>query len=340
MIQVEGLTKKFGGFTAVDNISFRVENKEIVGFLGPNGAGKTTTMRILTSYLAPTSGKAAIAGFDVVRNSLEARKRIGYMPESVPFYSEMRVKEYLTFRAKLKGVPRKERTSRISEVLERCRVKEVENKIIGYLSKGYRQRVGLAEAIIHNPPILILDEPTIGLDPHQIKQTRELIKELGNNHTIIISTHILPEVEMVCNRVIVIHQGKIAAMDTLSNLIKSQKIKLDIRGAISEIINVLKQIEGVKNISYAPAFADASAGREDNSWNIMTIELTGEKDIREDIYHKILENKWVIREFKTERMSLEDMFIRITAREQLQPEADVPSCPPLAGEAETKNNKQ
>ncbi|MFH0888042.1 MAG: ATP-binding cassette domain-containing protein [Planctomycetota bacterium] len=319
MIQVEGLTKKFGSFTAVNNISFRVDSKEIVGFLGPNGAGKTTTMRILTSYLAPTSGKASIAGFDVVRNSLEARKRIGYLPESVPFYPEMRVREYLIFRAKLKNVPRKERTSRISEVMERCRIKEVENKIIGYLSKGYKQRVGLAEAIIHNPPILILDEPTIGLDPHQIKQTRELIKELGQNHTIILSTHILPEVEMLCNRVVIIHQGKIAAMDTLSNLIKEQKIKLDIRGTISEIIDVLKQIEGVKSISSI----------EDNSWNIITIELTGEKDIREDIYRKILENKWVIREFKTERMSLEDMFIRITAREQFQPAAG--GSPPLVG---------
>jgi ABC-2 type transport system ATP-binding protein len=323
MIQVEELTKKFGGFTAVDNISFTVENKEIVGFLGPNGAGKTTTMRILTSYLAPTSGKATIDGFDVIRESLEARKRIGYLPESVPFYPEMRVREYLTFRAKLKGVPRKERTSRISEVVERCRIKEVENKIIGYLSKGYRQRVGLAEAIIHNPPILILDEPTIGLDPHQIKQTRELIKELGQNHTIILSTHILPEVEMLCNRVVIIHQGKIAAMDTLSNMIKEQKIKLDIRGTISEIVNVLKQVEGVENISYT----------EDNTWNIITIELTGEKDIRENIYQKILENKWVIREFKTERMTLEDMFIRVTAREQFQTEAAPPP-------AETKNSNQ
>jgi ABC-2 type transport system ATP-binding protein len=323
MIQVEGLTKRFGSFTAVDNISFRVENKEIVGFLGPNGAGKTTTMRILTSYLAPTSGKATIAGFDVVRDSLEARKRIGYLPESVPFYPEMRVNEYLTFRAKLKGVPRKDRTAKINEVMERCRVKDVEHKIISYLSKGYRQRVGLAEAIIHNPPILILDEPTIGLDPHQIKQTRELIKELGKDHTIILSTHILPEVEVVCNRVIVIHQGKIAAMDTLNNLIKDQKIKLDIRGTAADIVNILKQIDGVKSIAYV----------EEGGWNNMTIELTGEKDIREDVYRKIMENKWVIREFKTERMTLEDMFIRITAREQYQPEAE-------PAPAETKTNIQ
>lgn len=315
MIKVEGLTKKFGGVAAVDNISFNVEKQEIVGFLGPNAAGKTTTMRILTSYIGPTSGKATIAGFDVVRNSLEARKLIGYLPESVPFYPEMRVREYLSFRAKLKGMPAHERKSRIPEVLERCRVKDVEHKIIAHLSKGYRQRVGLAEAIIHNPPILILDEPTIGLDPHQIKQTRELIKELGKNHTIILSTHILPEVEMLCDRVIIIHQGRIAAMDTLANLIKEQKLKLEIRGhaigraaaadTIAEIENALKQIEGVKSVSSVPG----------DPWHIVTIELATDKDIREDVYQKIMQNQWVLREFRTERTTLEDRFIGITAKE-------------------------
>ncbi|MDI6732926.1 MAG: ATP-binding cassette domain-containing protein [Planctomycetota bacterium] len=306
MIQVEGLSKKFGDFTAVDNISFRVDSGEIVGFLGPNGAGKTTTMRILSSYIAPTSGKASVGGFDVVRNSLEVRKRIGYMPESIPFYTEMRVKEYLSFRAKLKGVARKERRNRIAFVSERCRIKEFENKIIGHLSKGQRQRVGLADAIIHNPPILILDEPTIGLDPHQIKQTRELIKELGKDHTVILSTHILPEVGMLCNRVIIIHQGRIAAMDTLSNLVKEQRIKVEIQGPISDIENTLKQIENVKSVSYTT----------DNLWNIITIELSEVRDIREQVYQKIMENRWIIREFKTERTTLEDIFIKITAREE------------------------
>ena len=305
MINVEGLTKKFGGFTAVNNISFSVEKGEIVGFLGPNGAGKTTTMRVLTSYLAPTAGKASIGGFDVVRNSLEARRQIGYLPESVPFYTEMRVREYLLFRAKLKGVPSKDRTARLAEVMEKCRVKEFEHKVIGYLSKGQRQRVGLADAIIHNPPILILDEPTIGLDPHQIKQTRELMKDLGKEHTVIISTHILPEVEMMCNRVIIIHNGRIAAMDTLSNLIKEQKIKLEVRGNPADIKNTLKQVAGVKDIACI----------ENDSWCTVDIALTGDNDIRENIYHKIAENKWVLREFKTERTTLEDKFIQITAKE-------------------------
>jgi ABC-2 type transport system ATP-binding protein len=305
MIQVENLTKKFGNVAAVDGVSFNVENREIVGFLGPNGAGKTTTMRVLTSYLAPTSGRAAVAGFDVVRNSLEARKRIGYLPESVPFYPEMRVREYLSFRAKLKAVPRKQRKQRLDEVMERCRVKDVEHKIIGHLSKGYRQRLGLAEAIIHNPPILILDEPTIGLDPAQIRQTRELIKELGQDKTVILSTHILPEVEMLCNRVIIIHQGKIAIMDTLNNLVKDQKIKLEITGNINDITETLKQLPGIKNISFT----------QQDLWYVVTIELSNNEDIRDIVYQKIVQNQWGIREFKTERTTLEEMFIRITTRE-------------------------
>jgi len=305
MIKVEGLTKKFGGVAAVDNVSFSVEKQEIVGFLGPNAAGKTTTMRVLTSYIAPTSGKAIIAGFDVVRQSLDARKHIGYLPESTPLYPEMRVREFLSFRAKLKGMPAAERRTRISEIIERCRVKDVENKIISYLSKGYKQRVGLADAIISNPPILILDEPTIGLDPHQIKQTRELIKELGKDHTIILSTHILPEVEMLCNRVIIIHQGRIAAMDTLANLIKERRIKLEIKGNIAEIENALKQLKGIKNISSIT----------NNGWDNITMELDTDNDIREEVYNKIILNQGIIREFRTERTTLEERFIGITTKE-------------------------
>jgi len=313
MIKVENLSKKFGGFTAVDNISFSVEKGEIVGFLGPNGAGKTTTMRVLTSYLAPTDGKASIGGFDVVRNSLEARKQIGYLPESVPFYPEMRVREYLNFRAKLKGVPSATRTARLAEVMEKCRVKEFEYKVIGHLSKGQRQRVGLADAIIHNPPILILDEPTIGLDPHQIKQTRELMKDLGKEHTVIISTHILPEVEMICNRVIIIHHGRIAAMDTLGNLIKEQKIKLEVRGNPNDIKNTLKQLAGVSDVACTEPKGTASS--EKDTWCTVDIALAGDKDIRENVYNKIAENKWILREFRTERTTLEDKFIQITAKE-------------------------
>ncbi|MEW6026384.1 MAG: ATP-binding cassette domain-containing protein [Planctomycetota bacterium] len=315
MITVEGLTKKFGGFTAVDNISFSVEKGDIVGFLGPNGAGKTTTMRILTSYIAPTAGKASIAGFDVVRDSLEARRQIGYLPESVPFYPEMRVREYLNFRAKLKGVPSNTRSARLAEVMEKCRVKEFEHKVIGHLSKGQKQRVGLADAIIHNPPILILDEPTIGLDPHQIKQTRELMKELGKDHTVVISTHILPEVEMICNRVIIIHRGQIAAMDTLGNLVKEQKIKLEVRGNPNDIKNALSPLAGVRDIACSekdtPSSAEDSAGK----WCAVDIALAGDDDIRENVYNKIAENKWILREFRTERTTLEDKFIQITAKE-------------------------
>ncbi len=315
MITVEGLTKKFGGFTAVDNISFSIAKGEIVGFLGPNGAGKTTTMRVLSSYLAPTDGKASIAGFVVVRNSLDARRQIGYLPESVPFYPEMRVREYLNFRAKLKGVPAASRTARLAEVMEKCRVKEFEHKVIGYLSKGQRQRVGLADAIVHNPPILILDEPTIGLDPHQIKQTRELMKDLGKEHTVIISTHILPEVEMICNRVIIIHHGRIAAMDTLANLIKEQKIKLEVRANPADIRNALKQLDGVKDVTCTDLSAPYGAQAGKDTWCTVDIALTGDKDIRENVYHKITENKWILREFKTERTTLEEKFIQITAKE-------------------------
>ncbi len=209
MIQVEKLTKYFGAVLAVDNVSFQVDQGEVVGFLGLNGAGKSTTMRILTTYLPATSGVAKVAGFDVMTQSLEVRRRIGYLPESVPLYSEMRVDEYLGYRAKLKGVPRKERPGRLDYCLDRCRLREVRWRLLGTLSRGYRQRVGLADAIIHDPPILILDEPTAGLDPIQIRETLAFIKELGESHTVLLSTHILPEVEAICERAIIIDRGRI-----------------------------------------------------------------------------------------------------------------------------------
>src|SRR5438093_3475295 len=209
MIQVEHLTKYFGPVLAVDDVSFTVDKGEIVGFLGLNGAGKTTTMRILTSYLPATSGVARVAGYDVMMQSMEVRRNIGYLPESVPLYPEMRVEEYLNYRAKLKGVDRKERHKRIDFCLDRCRIREVRRRLLGTLSKGYRQRVGLADAMIHDPPILILDEPTVGLDPLQIRETLGLIRSLGQNHTILFSTHILAEVEAICERVIIIQRGRI-----------------------------------------------------------------------------------------------------------------------------------
>src|SRR5579864_3591930 len=218
MIKVEGLTKRYARAVAVDNISFEVEKGQIVGFLGPNGAGKTTTMRVLTCFLPPTKGSASVAGFDVLEQPFEVKKRIGYLPETPPLYPEMEVKEYVTFVGKLKGVPKADLAKRVDQVIERCAIGDVQTKLIGKLSKGYRQRVGLAQAIIHNPDVLILDEPTAGLDPKQINETRDLIKSLAGDHTIILSTHILPEVEQTCQQVIIISKGKLVATDTVDNL--------------------------------------------------------------------------------------------------------------------------
>jgi len=218
MIEVEGLTKHYRDFTAIEDITFRVEKGEIVAFLGPNGAGKTTTLRILTGYLPATEGKVAVCGFDVFEKPMEVKRRIGYLPEQPPVYNDMRVTEYLRFVAKIKGVPRKERNEAMERVMQRCALTDVSDRIIGKLSKGYKQRVGLAQAMIHDPEVLILDEPTIGLDPKQIIEIRELIKSLSGEHTIILSTHILQEVTMICQRVLIISQGRIVADDTLENL--------------------------------------------------------------------------------------------------------------------------
>ena len=219
MIKVENLTKRFAGQAAIQDLNFEVGKGEIMGFLGPNGAGKSTTMRILSSFMPPTSGRATIAGFDIFEQSLQARAHLGYMPENVPLYNDMRVTEYLNYRAALKSVPHRRISERVGDVKELCGLKDVEKKLIGALSKGYRQRVGLADALVHEPDLLILDEPTSGLDPNQIRQVRDLIKNLGKQHTILLSTHILPEVEMTCSRVIIIHKGKIEACDTPENLL-------------------------------------------------------------------------------------------------------------------------
>src|SRR5256886_8107698 len=223
MIKVENLTKRYAGQTAIQDLNFEVNQGEIMGFLGPNGAGKTTTMRILAGFMPPTSGRATVAGFDVFEQSLQARAPLGYMAENVPLYSDMRVTEYLNYRAALKGVQHRRVAERVGDVEELCGLKDVKKKLIGALSKGYRQRVGLADALLAEPDLLILDEPTIGLDPNQIRQVRELIKNLGGKRTVLISTHILPEVEIMCSRVIVIHKGKIRASDTAENLLKNQR---------------------------------------------------------------------------------------------------------------------
>src|SRR6201996_6859371 len=253
MIQVENLSKKYARHVAVNNISFSVEKGDIVGFLGPNGAGKTTTMRILTCFLPPTEGKARVAGFDVFEQSFEVKKRIGYLPEAPPLYPEMSVEDYLNFVARLKNVPSADINTRTAQVMERCAVADAKSKLISKLSKGYRQRVGLAQAIIHNPDVLILDEPTSGLDPKQITETRELIKGLSGEHTIILSTHILPEVEAVCRKVIIINRGRLVATDSVEHLKSSglgNTIQVQVETAgLADAASVQRRLEQVPGVS-------------------------------------------------------------------------------------------
>jgi ABC-2 type transport system ATP-binding protein len=315
MIQVENLTKYFGPILAIENVSFEVWRGEIVGFLGLNGAGKTTTMRILTSYLPATSGIARVAGFDVMTQSMDVRRNIGYLPESVPLYLEMRVEEYLDYRAKLKGVDRKQRQKRIDYCLERCRIREVRRRLIGTLSKGYRQRVGLADSLVHNPAILILDEPTVGLDPLQIKQTLGLIKDLGQEHTILLSTHILAEVEATCERVIIIKRGRICLDRKLSELATDKaRIVLEVRGPSEQVAGVLRATEGVRDLAGEPVEDGITA------FEVRTHE---DRDLREVIFQRVAKNGWTIRRLDLRRPSLEDHFVSVMLREH----DVVPSAP-------------
>jgi ABC-2 type transport system ATP-binding protein len=310
MIRVENLTKRYAGVTALADVSFEVQPGEIVGFLGPNGAGKTTTMRILTGFIPATSGRAEVAGFDVFENSLEVRRRVGYMPENNPLYVDMRVKEYLKFRAKLKGLSGARRKERIAQVVELCGVKDVYRRVIGQLSKGYRQRVGLADALLAEPDLLILDEPTIGLDPVQIRQVRQLIKDLGTQHTILLSTHILPEVEMTCNRVMIIHRGKILASDTPDNLKRTLHagglIIVEVGGPASEVQAHLGRVEGVDSVR---------AQIIDDHYVRVTVQPKTGADPREAIYHAVAGNGWTLRELSHARTTLEDIFVQITREE-------------------------
>ena len=310
MIEVKNLTKRFVNTVAVDNITFTVQDNEILGFLGPNGAGKTTTMRILACFMPATSGKAFVEGYDVFTQSLEVRRRIGYMPESVPLYPEMRVTEYLHFRAKLKGLSRADRMKRVEQVIEDCWLDEVRRKLIGHLSKGYRQRVGLAEALVHSPKVLILDEPTIGLDPNQIRQTRKLIKQLGREHTVLLSTHILPEVEMTCDRVIIINEGRIAAMDTLDGLVadanKNIQIRLVAKGPAGQIKAALESVDGVRKVS-------CQEGPEVHAFRI---QAPADDALREAMFRKITDNGWALLELTPKAETLEDKFVEIIATEK------------------------
>ncbi len=300
MIQVDGLVKNFGSVLAVNDISFQVDKGEIVGFLGPNGAGKTTTMRILTCFIPPTSGSATVAGYDVMKQSVQVRSRVGYLPESVPLYPEMRVREFIDFRAKLKGVPRKDRPKKIDMVMDRCRIRDVQRKLVGTLSKGYRQRVGLAEAMVHDPDILILDEPTVGLDPIQIKETRKLIKALGEQHTILLSTHILPEVEMICERVIIIAGGRIALSKTLKDMQAGAVITLEVRGPQHKVKSMLETIDGVATIDPREVKDGLAA---------FDIRTHQDQDLRESISQRVSQNGWTIRQLDLRRPTLEDQFI-------------------------------
>jgi len=315
MINVQDLTKRYARNTAVDHISFNVEKGQIVGFLGPNGAGKTTTMRMLTCFLPPSSGSANVAGFDVLEQPLEVKRRIGYLPETPPLYPEMETAEYLAFVGKLKGLSGSELNKRIDFACERCAIADVKKRILGKLSKGYRQRVGLAQAIIHNPDVLILDEPTAGLDPKQINETRDLIKGLAGDHTIILSTHILPEVEQTCEQVIIINKGKLVATDSVQNL------QARARGAESVLVEVagqngnldlavvqkrLEQVRGVSRVQYKTSHANR---------NVFEIE-SRKGFVRGDLARAVVEAGWDLNELRSAAMSLEEVFLQLTGSEK------------------------
>lgn len=306
MVEVQELTKLYRGRPAIDRISFQVGEGEVVGFLGPNGAGKTTTMRILSGFLSANSGTARVAGFDVERESLEARKRIGYMPEDVPLYEDMRVAEYLRFRARLKGLDRDATRRRVGEVMELCGLTGCQRSLIGVLSKGFRQRVALADAFVHEPKLLILDEPTNGLDPNQIRQVREMIRELGKNHTILLSTHILPEVEMTCGRVIILDEGRIKASgrpEELSARLRGGMVTAEIKGAPERVRPLLAGIKGVRKVD------QAGDGPE---WYSYRVSYAGEDDPRREVFLAASEQRWELRELTKAEASLEEVFADLT----------------------------
>ncbi|MGE0702913.1 MAG: ABC transporter ATP-binding protein [Vicinamibacterales bacterium] len=310
MIEVQHLTKRYGPFTAVNDVSFRVERGEILGFLGPNGAGKTTTMRILTGYMPATEGKAVVAGFDVFDQPIEAKRRTGYLPETPPLYPDMTVAEYLSFVAKIKGVPPGERRERIRATMERTRIADMADRLCTKLSKGYRQRVGLAQALIHNPDVLILDEPTAGLDPKQIIETRELIKELAGDHTVVLSTHILPEVSQTCQRVVIINKGQVVAVDTPDGLTGrlrgAETMYLEVDAIGTDAAPVLAEVPGVTRVV-----------ETDRREAIVAYEVESDRghDVRRDLARAVVGQGWGLLELRPMRMSLEDIFLSLTTEE-------------------------
>ncbi len=305
MIEARNLSKHYGSHRAVNDISFTVHEGEIVGFLGPNGAGKTTTLRILTCFMPATSGSAMIAGHDVLTESMKVREVVGYLPESVPMYPEMRVREYLRFRGKLHNMDRSSREAAIGRVVERCWLRDVIDRPIGHLSKGYRQRVGLADALLHNPKVLILDEPTIGLDPAQIRETRSLIRELTQEHTVVLSSHILPEVEATCQRLIIIHQGRLVASGTPDEL----------RERITGEANLIAELKGPqRDVTEAVGkLAGVTAVRAEMHEDWTRVNVSTQRDVREEIYKLANEKHWPLRELRRDIATLEDFFVKIVA---------------------------
>jgi len=315
MIKVTDLTKRYARTIAVDQISFEVAKGQIVGFLGPNGAGKTTTMRMLTCFLPPSAGTAMVAGFDVLEQPLEVKKRIGYLPETPPIYPEMETLEYLRFVGKLKGLSGANLQKRVDYVCERCAIADVKNKLLGKLSKGYRQRVGLAQAIIHNPDVLVLDEPTAGLDPKQINETRDLIKDLAGEHTIILSTHILPEVEQTCEQVIIINKGKLVATDSVRNLQArargAESVVLEIAARTGPLDNAivqhkLKQVAGVSQVL---------CKRQGDTQAVFEVESEKGRLVRGDLARAVVQAGWDLNELRPTAMSLEEIFLQLTGSE-------------------------
>ena len=309
MIEVRELSKHYGDVVAVENISFRAEQGVILGFLGPNGAGKTTTMRMLTCYLPPSQGEAKVAGFDVFEESREVRKRIGYLPEQPPVYHDMTVKSYLRFVAKIKGVSSSALNGRLDETMEKTGIAHHQNTVIGHLSKGYRQRVGLAQALIHEPEVLILDEPTVGLDPRQIIEIREMIKGLGGDHTVILSTHILSEVSMTCGQLVIINNGRIAGEGTPESLMAQLKegevLRAHIDGPGQEVQNMLRQLEGVLDVAQEPGSDEG----------VYLVTSSPGQDVRDILTRQVVDSGFSLRELRTLDITLEDIFLSLTSEE-------------------------
>jgi ABC-2 type transport system ATP-binding protein len=322
VIEVQHVTKRYGRVTAVDDVSFRVEPGEILGFLGPNGAGKTTTMRIVTGYMPASEGRVTVAGYDVFTHPIEAKRRTGYLPETPPVYPDMTVREYLDFVARIKGVAGSERASRVDAVMKRTHVADMANRHCGKLSKGYKQRVGLAQALIHNPEVLILDEPTAGLDPKQIIEARDLIRSLAGDHTIVLSTHILPEVSQTCHRVVIINKGRVVAVDTPDNLTARLRgaatlyVQVDALGA--DPAAALAQVPGVRRV--APADQRPGSGA-------FEVESEEGRDVRREVSREIVGRGWGLLELRPMRVSLEEVFLQVTT-EELPPDAAAPTEPP------------